>query len=271
VTALELAGRRQAHDPSSDHEKIRGLHGAILAIWVWYHAFLAPKPLVFALITARGGSKGLPGKNLRPLRGKSLVAWSVAAARACRSLDETWVSTDDLAIARAATKAGGIVPFLRPKRLAGDEASIFEVLKHGVAEYINARGKVPDIVVLLQASSPLRRASDITKTVNAVKNGADSAQTVCLDEAHPLHKYFLKNGRMIPVLPETKRSSRRQDDPKVYRPNGAVYAARTEVLFKTGTLHGKDHRAVIMDFESSVDIDTIWDFKLAEAIAAKSR
>lgn len=223
------------------------------------------------MITARGGSKGLPGKNLRLLRGVPLIAWTVKTAKACSALTEVWVSTDDKKISAAAQKAGGIVPFLRPKKLAGDKASIFDVLKHGVAEYINAKGKVPDIVVLLQASSPLRRASDITKTVNIVKNGADSAQTVCLDEAHPLHKYFLKNGRMIPVLPKTKRSSRRQDDPKVYRPNGAVYAARTEVLFKTGTLHGKKHIGVVMPFYASVDIDTIWDFKLAEAIAATTR
>lgn len=225
--------------------------------------------VVLGVIPARAGSKGLPGKNLRPLGGKPLLAWTVEAAAASQALTCAWVSTDDEATASAARAHGGQVPFLRPPELATDTASIFDVLKHAVGEYQGREGRPVDIVVLLQPTSPLRGPGPIDATVALVRGGADSAQTVTLDQSHPRHRFTLEAGLLKPLFPNADRHSRRQDGETVYRPNGAVYAARTTVLLEGGTLRGANHRAIVMDFESSVDVDTLWDFKLAELILAE--
>lgn len=225
---------------------------------------------VLGVIPARGGSKGLPGKNLRPLGGAPLIAWTIGAARRAKTLTACWVSTEDAAIAEAARAHGGDVPFIRPVELAADQASIVDVVRHAALQFEAARGARPDVVVLLQPTTPLRGPEHIDAAVRAIiDGGADSSQTVALDTSHPLHKFWLKDGRLSPVFPE-EASSRRQDAPCVYRPNGGVYAARAGLLLDQGLLRGQDHRGVIMDFESSVDIDTLWDFRLAEAIVAET-
>lgn len=226
---------------------------------------------VLGVIAARGGSKGLPGKNLRPLGGTPLIAWTIAAAKRAETLTACWVSTDDEEIAAAARAAGGDVPFLRPAELATDAAGIVDVVAHAARHFEKTRGARPDVVVLLQATTPLRGPEAIDAAVRAVTEGrADSAQTVTLDEGHPLHKFWLKDGRLSPVFPDAEKASRRQDSPSVYRPNGGVYAARAGLVMDEGALRGKDHRGVVMDFESSVDIDTLWDFRLAEAVVAET-
>ena len=137
---------------------------------------------VLGVVAARGGSKGFPGKNLAELGGRPLVAWSVLAAKAAGTLTETVVSTDDDAIARAAEAAGGLVPFRRPPELARDESGVVEVLQHAVRWWEAARKDTAELVVLLQASSPLRRPADIDAAVRlALDSGCDSAQTVALD------------------------------------------------------------------------------------------
>lgn len=224
---------------------------------------------VFAVIAARAGSKGLPGKNLRPLGGVPLIAWTVAAANKARTLTDAWVSTDGPDIAAAAKAHGGQAPFLRPAALATDSASILDALKHAVGEYEKEHGPA-DVVVLLQATTPLRGAAHIDAAVQAVLDGADSAQTVALDEHHPLHKFTLENGRLKPLFPDDGEAVNRQSARPIYRPNGGVYAAKRAVLMEKNSLRGDDHRGIVMDFESSVDIDTLWDFKLAEAIVAES-
>lgn len=227
-----------------------------------------PKLEVFAVIPARGGSKGLPGKNLLPLGGKPLIGWTIEAARRSKLLTTAWVSTDSSAIAAVARAAGGEVPFMRPKMLATDRASIFDVIRHAVAEY-SRRFRAPDIIVLLQPTTPLRPAKRIDETVAALKGGADSAQTVALDEAHPLHRFLIRRGRLVPLLPGAEKFSRRQESPRVYRVNGGVYAAWRPVFERTGRLQGHDHRGIIMPFEESVDIDSAWDFELARLMVRR--
>lgn len=222
---------------------------------------------VFGVIAARGGSKGLPGKNLRPLGGIPLIGWTIRAAQQSRELTRTWVSTEDAQIAKAARELGAEVPFLRPAELAQDDSSIFVVLQHAVKELAEREGEAPDVVVLLQPTSPLRTAHYIDKTVRLLLDtGADSAQTVTLDCTHPRHRFTLDGDKLAPFLADEEKSSRRQDGAPVYRPNGGVYAARAKVLMEKGGLRGEDHRGVVMDFESSVDIDSLWDFKMAEFI-----
>ena len=221
---------------------------------------------VFGVIPARAGSKGLPGKNLKRLAGRPLIAWSVASARKSRLLDRFIVSTEDKAIAAAARRAGGEAPFKRPSELARDDSSIIDVLQHAVRWLESAEKITPDVVILLQATSPFRSGRDIDETVKLVLDGADSAQTVAEDKAHPWHRFLLEDGRLKQLYRKAKSLSRRQDAPPLYRPTGSVYAVRRALLMREGTLYGKDHRGLVRPFESSVDIDDIWDFRLAEAI-----
>jgi N-acylneuraminate cytidylyltransferase len=223
---------------------------------------------VFAVITARGGSKGLPGKNIRPLAGLPLIGWTIQAAQKSHLLSLTWISTDDPAIAAAAKSLGAEAPFLRPAELALDTTASVPVLQHAVRELKSRTGKTPDVVVVLQPTSPLREPSHIDATIRKVtEEGAESAQTVALDLLHPHHRFTMQGDRLLPMFPEImSESTRRQDYPPVYRPNGAVYAARLPLLMEQGLLRGKDHRGVVMDAESSVDIDSLLDFRIAELI-----
>lgn len=219
---------------------------------------------VLAIIPARAGSKGLPGKNLKSLGGAPLIAWTIRAAKAAKRLDRVVVSTEDEAIAAAAKEHGAEIPFMRPADLARDESGIIEVLRHAVREC----GGSPKIVVLLQPTSPLRTAEHIDAAVSLVADGgADSSESVALDERHPFHRYYLEDGRLRLWDAAEPSTSRRQEHPPVYRPTGGVYAMRTELLMNAGTIRGEDHRAVVVPEETAVDIDTAFDFRLAEWLA----
>jgi len=221
---------------------------------------------VLALIPARGGSKGLPGKNLRPLAGRPLIAWSIAAARACPAIDDVIVSTDDPAIAAAARAEGARVPFPRPAELATDGARSIDVVHHA----LRALPALPDLVVLLQPTSPLRRAEDITAALTrCVESGADTCVSVTPSAKSPAWMYQLDaEGRMRPLL-DTPAASRRQDLPPVYVLNGAVYVARTPWLLAHDGFIAPDGVASVMPPERSIDIDTLLDFRLAELLAAE--
>ena len=220
---------------------------------------------VLGVVAGRGGSKQFPGKNLALLGGRPLVAWSVRAASAARTLTETLVSTDDDAIARAAEAAGGAVPFRRPVELARDDTGVVEVLQHAVRWWEAARKDKADVVVLLQVTSPLRLPADIDETVRLLlDSGCDSAQTVALDETHPYHRFRRgPEGRLEPMFPEAEGIKRRQDSPQVYKPTGAVYAVRRATLMDAGRLHGADRRGLVRGLEVSVDVDAEADLALA--------
>lgn len=226
--------------------------------------------IIFGVITARAGSKGLPGKNLKPLGGIPLIGWTIRAALDSKELTHTWVSTDDPGIAETARSLGAEVPFLRPAELAKDDSSIIDVLKHAVGEFTAKTLKKPDIVVLLQPTTPLRTSAHIDATVRLLRDGGgDSAETVTVDTTHPFHRFVMEGDRLLPMFPESARASRRQEARPAYRPNGGVYAARIDILLERGRIHGDDLRGLVMDFESSIDIDSRWDFMLAEAVVAE--
>jgi N-acylneuraminate cytidylyltransferase len=223
---------------------------------------------VLAVITARGGSKGLPGKNVAALGGKPLVAWSVAAGRKSRYVDRLILSTDDPAIAAAARKAGGQVPFRRPARLATDRASVYDVLVHA----LDALGEAYDYVVLLQATSPFRTAGDIDACIRLCHaRGAPAAISVCAAAKPPHWMYALdRKGRLRPILESSRALDRRQALPRAYHPNGAVYVARTAWLRKHRNFVGPETRAYVMPAERSVDIDTRLDLLFARALVAET-
>jgi CMP-N,N'-diacetyllegionaminic acid synthase len=212
---------------------------------------------VLALITARGGSKGLPGKNVRPVQGRPLIDFSIAAARAAACVDRVVLSTEDDEIARVAQACGCEVPFRRPAALASDEARSMDVVIH-------ALDQVPrhDIVVLLQPTSPARTAADIDATVQQLLDAqAPACVSVCAAEESPYWMFRLgEHSRLTPLL-DTPAATRRQDLPPVFLLNGAVYAARTDALRRMGSFLGPETVAHVMPRERSIDIDTLEDFE----------
>jgi CMP-N,N'-diacetyllegionaminic acid synthase len=220
-----------------------------------------------AIVPARGGSKGLPQKNILPLLGRPLIAHTIEAARAARSVERVLVSTESREIAEIARQCGAEVPFLRPLELARDETPTLLVLQHVLVQLKATEGHAPEIIVLLQPTSPLRRAEDIDKAVGLLEQtGADSVVSLCAAEHHPYCMNRLEGDRVRPFLENVPEYTRRQDLPPVYRLNGAVYVTRRRVLMEDNRVLGEDTRGLVMDAESSVDIDTLLDFKVAALI-----
>ncbi len=222
---------------------------------------------ILAIIPARGGSKALPGKNIRPLLGKPLINYSIDAALQSCYKPRVVVSTDSEEIAAVAREAGAEVPFVRPSELATDTAPTPPVIKHALQWLESNESYQPDIVVLLQPTSPLRRAQHIDKGIKTLLNtGADSVVSVCEAEHSPYWMRIIdEEGFLKHFVEGSEKYGRRQDLPTVYRINGALYITRPWVIM-SGTLLAGDVRPFIMDCGDSVDIDDEIDFLLAELL-----
>jgi N-acylneuraminate cytidylyltransferase len=219
---------------------------------------------VIATVCARGGSKGLPGKNLRPFAGRPLVAHTIAQALACPAMDGVYVSTDDEAIAEAARAAGARVPYLRPAQLATDQAPKLPAIEHLVA-HVEAGGTAVHTVVDLQPTSPLRTPQDIAQAMSLLA-GADLVVSV----TEPSHNPYYTLAETAPDgwlhLSKPANFARRQDAPAVWGLNGAIYVWRREALPRA-IAHGfwsVRVRPSPMPRRRSVDIDDLEDFELAE-------
>lgn len=217
------------------------------------------------VIAARGGSKGLPGKNVAELGGRPLIAWTVAAAAGSRHLDRRILSSDDDAIIAAATAAGCECPFRRPADLATDEAPVAEALIHAM----DTIEEPFDYVALLAATSPFRTAADIDACIAACAAGAPAAVSVCQTAKPPEWICRLGNGgRLIPVLPGNGLLTHRQGLAPSYLPNGAVYVARCDWFRERKTFYAEDTVACEMPAERSIDIDNFMDLTVARAMLA---
>lgn len=211
---------------------------------------------VIAIIPARGGSKGLPRKNILALGGKPLIAWAIEAAQASQYLDRVILSSDDDEIISVAASFGCEVPFKRHLSLAADDTPSSEVVIDALE-----RCSGYDLVVLLQPTSPLRTAEDIDKTIEQCEVlNAPACVTVCETDQSPYWMFTLE--REAYLLPIVQRSllTRRQDLPSTYILNGAVYVARTDWFLKERTFISTTTVAYIMPASRSVDIDTEEDF-----------
>jgi len=224
---------------------------------------------ILAIIPARGGSKGLPGKNTRELGGKPLIAWSIAAGRQSGFVDEVAVSTDSPEIAAQASNYGAAVPFLRPEALATDEAKTIDVILHTIAWYDN-QAVTFDLVLLLQPTSPLRTAADINLALELYfSKGAQAIVSVCQADHHPWWSNVLPaDGGMQEFLRPECLNAGRQKLPVYYRLNGAIYLADIDFLKRNRSFWGEKTFAYLMPKERSVDIDDIVDFRLAEVLMA---
>ncbi len=226
---------------------------------------------ILALVPARGGSRGIPGKNIRPLAGRPLICWTIETALRTACLDRVVVSTDDPGIAAIARQAGAETPFLRPVELAGDATTDMQVYEHALRWLSDNQAYRPDVVVWLRPTAPLRIVDDIEGAVAMlIRTGADWVRTVCPVDHHPFWMYRLEEDRLQPLLPglDIEKYPRRQLLPPVFRLNGAVDVAWRDTLMKKRLFYSGDVRAYVMPGERSIDIDTMVDFFTAEALLA---
>jgi len=216
------------------------------------------KSKVLALITARGGSKGLPRKNVLTAAGKPLIAWTVDAALTASSVSHVVLSTDDDEIMNAAAAAGCKIPFRRPAELATDEASSMDVVLHALKELPGY-----DFVALLQPTSPLRTGTDIDAAFQLMNaRNAPACVSVTEVDQSPYWMYELaEDDRLRSLLPPLQSVTRRQDLPSVYTLNGAIYIAKVEWLLKSRNFLGPETVAYKMPKSRSIDIDNALDFQ----------
>lgn len=221
---------------------------------------------VLALIPARGGSKGLPGKNICLVRDRPLIDWTIEAARSAPSIDRLIVSTEDDAIAATALALGCEVPFRRPMQLSTDTATSVDVALHALDQ---VQGY--DVVILLQPTSPLRLGSDIEAACALLREtGVRSCVSVAAVDTHPYWMYYVTlEHRLQSVLAKPSQTTRRQELPPVYALNGAVYVAAASFLREHRSFMSTETVAYVMPADRSLDIDTSADFEVFRNVIEK--
>jgi CMP-N,N'-diacetyllegionaminic acid synthase len=226
---------------------------------------------MLALIPARGGSKGLPGKNIRPLLGKPLIAYSIEAALKAESVSRVVVSTDAEGIAEVARRYGAEVPFLRPAELATDTALALDNYVYTLNRLsVESGSKIEELIVLLP-TAPLRDADDIDAAVTIFKSKQADAVISYFEAPHPVqwYRFIDAAGVVRPVLPEGDHLANRQKERVSYLPNGAIYIFKSVLLIKQRTYYSDKTFAYIMPADRSVDIDNLFDFELAEFLLTR--
>ena len=220
---------------------------------------------IISIIPARGGSKGIPRKNIKLLNGKPLISYSIDASNSCSLIDDTYVSTEDAEISEI-SKGNNAEVIERPDELASDDSSSIDVILH-VLDYLGNRGELPDLFVLLQPTSPLRTSEDIEASINSfLESDCDSLVSVCELDHRSLLNFSLEDGFLVQNNNEALFNSRRQDIPTHYALNGAIYITTPEFIRKNRSFYSDKTIPHVMSKEKSIDIDTPFDFRLAEFI-----
>ncbi len=232
---------------------------------------------ILGIITARGGSKGIPGKNIKEIAGKPLIVYTIEAARAANIFDRVVLSTDDEQIADIARAYGCEVPFMRPAELAQDATPHLPVLQHAVNFLKEKENYYPDYIMILQPTAPLRTAQHIREAVKMIEaNDIDSVVSVSEvpGHFHPQWQFIISENQQMAIFtgePFTQIARHRQDLSKTYTRNGAIYLFRTAFLFDpiAPDFYGKKVAAYIMKPEESINIDTMEDWNEAEKLLGK--
>ena len=227
-----------------------------------------------AFIFARGGSKGVPRKNVRELGGMPLIAHSINVARSCPSVNQVVVSTDDAKISDVALRYGAIVPFVRPAHLAGDMSSEYEAWQHAIREYEVLRNEKIDLFVSLPATSPLRAVEDVESCIELFTHSdADTVVTVKEASRSPYFNMLCNNdagfSRLVNTDESGQRYVRRQDVPEVYDMTTVAYVSSPEFILDSDSIFSGKVKSVLVPDERAVDIDTMLDFKFAEFLIAQ--
>lgn len=226
--------------------------------------------MVLAIIPARAASKGLPGKNSRTLCGKPLVAWTIEKAKKSRYADEILLTTDSQEIANIGRDLGISVPFMRPKNLADDRSSTYDVIRHGLKHYRDNERKEFHYTVLMEPTSPLREDDDIDRMLEMLNEHADSFDSIIsVGEAmqHPSLMKRLAQGKVEPFFPELTQTGRRQDNsPGVYFPFGVAYIAKTDALLLENTFYTSRCLSFVIKRYQNFEIDDLYDFLCIENV-----
>ena len=220
---------------------------------------------ILAIIPARGGSRGIPKKNIVPLLGKPLIVWSIEAALGSKHIDRVVVSSDDKQILETAKTYGSEV-VVRPKKISGDNSPYELLIQHVLKELKKKNGYFPDLLVYLQPTSPLRTADDIDKALELffVKKADAVISVYALDKKYLKSFIAGKNGFLVSAFNNRFSFANRQDLPDVFMPNGAIFAIKTDIFLKRKQLFALKTIPYIMSVERSIDIDTLDDLKRAE-------
>jgi N-acylneuraminate cytidylyltransferase len=220
---------------------------------------------VLGVIPARGGSKGVPGKNIRDLCGKPMIAWTIEEAKKSAYMDRVIVSSDDESIIQVAKLYGADVPFTRPAELAQDDTPGIEPVLHALKELPGY-----DFVVLLQPTSPLRQVADIDGCIETcIRTGANACVSVVEPEHHPNWMFITdRDGYLHRLSHQEEMYGRRQELPSVYALNGAVYVAKVNWLCENRSFLGTGVQAYVMSRENSIDVDTELDLRMAAMLLA---
>lgn len=230
-------------------------------------------PKVLAVIPARGGSKGVPRKNIRPVCGKPLISYTIEYALSAQQwFHRVIVSTDDVEIATIARDHGADVPFLRPANLARDESPVIPMLQHAVDFVERQDGLRMDWICLLQPTEPFRTVDDLEQCLQlGFAGGCDSVISVVRVLAtHPILMKRIEDGQLLPYCVEEREGTRRQDyEPAAYMRNGSIYLTKRDVLMEQGSIWGHTICPYVMPMERSVSIDTELDLKLAELMMSE--
>ena len=226
------------------------------------------KPLI--IIPARGGSKGVPRKNIKLLHGKPLIHYTIELARQLFEDDQICVSTDDSEIKEVAEQTGLNVPFLRPKELATDNAGTRDVLLHAIAHF-ESRGYNPDVIILLQPTSPFRNLNHLKEALSLYSNKIDMVTSVKETSSNPYYVLFEEDSKGFLRKSKEAKFVRRQDCPQVWELNGAIYVINKESLLETTMNSFEKIIKYEMDEFSSHDIDTMFDWELAEMIVKNKK
>lgn len=218
------------------------------------------------IIPARGGSKGIPHKNIKPLAGKPLIYYTIDVARNFASDEDICVSTDDVEIIKCVENYGLRVPFVRPAELSTDTAGTYEVLLHAL-DFYEKKGRKYDSVILLQNTSPFRTSLHVKEALSLFHEGIDMVVSVKECAANPYYCVFEEDSQgFLQICKGEGNIFRRQDAPKVYEYNGAIYIMNAESLKKTHMHRMKKRVKYIMSEADSLDLDTMMDWKMAEMI-----
>ena len=225
---------------------------------------------ILVIIPARGGSKGIPHKNIKPLAGKPLIHYTIDVARQIVANEDICVSTDDPEIMQCVEDYGLKVPFIRPSELATDTAGTYEVLLHAL-NYYEQQGKSYDVVILLQNTSPFRTPEQVKEALTLYNSNLDMVVSVKECSANPYYCVFEENEYgYLNICKGDGSITRRQDAPKVYEYNGAIYVINPKSLKEMPLYKFTKRIKYVMDEKSSLDLDTMNDWHMAELLISKS-
>lgn len=219
---------------------------------------------ILAIIPARGGSKGIPNKNIKLVNGKPLISYTILAAKNCKYIDDVIVSTDSRDIASIAKKYGAKIPFLRPKKLATDKSKTIDCIVYTINK-LKKSNKIYDILVLLQPTSPLRTCDDISKALDLFVKYGKNVTSIHEININPLLYRSIDDSNKLKKLLNASSTMRRQDLPKYYKVNGAIYINNIKALTNKTSLNDNEI-GYIMNPSDSVDIDNIDDLNKASKL-----